>query len=278
VSATRVVDPRARLAWRGALLATVLNFAGSPMELLVARDTLVLPPAPSLLAAGTGVVLFVMLLLRGKHTTRAEAATVFLINTASIAIMLWLDNEHWVTIGPRWAPFQANKLGAITVGLLTPEISVGVISIAAYAGAAVVQWLTWDPAQRAVLARGEPMPTLIFAAFGVVLLVFSTRRYAVERHLVEQAEASAAMETLARTLLAVRDFANTPLQTIESAASLVRMRHPEATVELQRIERALDRMRELNGLLSQHESHLRWTKEDESFDAVERLRREGEPV
>ncbi len=269
------IDPRARLAWRGALLAAVLNLAGSPMELLVAHDSINLPPWPSLCASATGLVLIGYLLWTRHRPTRAAAAAAFTINTAAIVIMLWLDNKYWITIGPRWAPFQANKLGAITVGLLTPEIAVGVLSIAAYAGAAVVQWLTWDAAQRAVMARGEPVPTLIFALFGLVLLIFATRRYAVERQLVEEQKHAAALEELARTLLAVRDFCNTPLQTIESATAVARMRHPDAATDLARIERALVRLHELNKLLSQHEAHIRWGKEDESFDAVERLRRNG---
>ena len=212
------------------------------------------------------------LLWQRKQPTRSAAAVVFTINTLAIVTMLWLDNEHWVTIGPRWAPFQANKLGAITVGLLTPEIAVGVVNIAFYAGAAVLQWLLWAAPERAVLARGEPVPTCIFAAFGVVLLIFAARRYDLERRLVEQMHEAAATEELARTLLAVRDFANTPLQTIASATALASLRHPDVAVELQRIERALGRMQELNRLLSQHETHIRWRKEDESFDAVERLR------
>ncbi|HEY2745881.1 MAG TPA: hypothetical protein VGL86_14695 [Polyangia bacterium] len=272
---TDPIDPRARLAWRGALLAAALNVCGSPLELVVAHNVVDLPAAPPLCAAATGLILIAWLLWTRDRPTRAGAAAAFTINTASIVIMLWLDNSHWVTIGPRWAPFQASKLGAITVGLLTPEVAVGVLSIAAYAGSAVVQWLTWNAAERAVLARGEPVPTLIFAAFGLVLLVFAARRYDVERMLVEEQKHAAALEQLARTLLAVRDFCNTPLQTIESATAVTRMHHPAAAADLERIERALGRLHELNEILSQHEQHLRWGKEDESFDALERLRRNG---
>jgi len=267
------VDLRARLAWRGALLAAILNAVGAPLELLVARDTLDLPATAPLTSAAIGVVLAAILWWRRDRTTRLEAAVLFSINTAAIVVMLWIDNTHWVTLGPRWAPFQANKLGAITVGLLTPEIAVGVASIVAYAGSAILQWWLWGPAERAVLARGEPIPTCIFAAFGLVLLVFAARRYALERRLVAEAKEAAALEELARTLLAVRDFANTPLQTIASATALARLRHPDVSVELVRIERALKRMQELNSLLARHEGHIRWRKEDESFDAVERLRR-----
>ena len=70
-----------------------------------------------------------------------------------------------------------------------------------------------------------------------------------------EAQEAAALEDLARTLLAVRDFANTPLQTIASATALARpappRRQPSSCV---RIERALSRMQELNSLLARHET------------------------
>src|SRR5262249_10892574 len=90
---------------------------------------------------------------------------------------------------------------------------------------------------------------------------------------IEQEHEAAALEKLARTLLAVRDFANTPLQTIEAATALARKQHPEVGEQLGTIERALARMRELNRVLSGHEAHVRWQPGDESFDALERLTR-----
>ena len=159
----------------------------------------------------------------------------------------------------------------LTVALLTPEIAVGLASIAAYAGSAIVQWMLFAPSLRATLARGEPMATCIFAGFAVVILVVSARRFALERRIVEQQHEAAALEELARAFLAVRDFANTPLQTIESATAVARMLHPEARTQLEQIQRALDKLRTLNQLLSRHEEHLRWHKGDESFDATSRL-------
>jgi hypothetical protein len=264
-------DPRARLAWRGALLAAALNAVGSPLELVVARGVVAVPRWAPLGAGAVGVVMIVLLLLQRHRPTRGGAAAAFLVNTASIVAMLCFCNARWATLGAHWAPFQANKLGALTVALLTPELAVGVVSIAAYAGAAVIQFALLEPSLRASLARGEPMVTCIFAAFGVVMLVMSARRFALERRIVEQQREAAALEELARAFLAVRDFANTPLQTIESAAAVARMLHPEARPQLDQIERALARLRKLNQLLSRHEAHVRWREGDESFDAATQL-------
>lgn len=266
-----VDSTHARIAWRGALLAAVLNAVGSPLELVLARDVPGMPLWPPLAAAAIGLVL-IAFLVHGRHRpTRAGAAIAFLTNTATVVAMLCIDNAHWATLGAHWAPFQAQKLGALTVGLLTPEIAVGIISILAYAATAVVQWALFAPSVRAELARGEPMVTCIFALFGIAILIVGTRRYAIERRLVEKQREAAALEQLARALMAVRDFANTPLQTIESATALARMLHPDAAAQLERIERALERLRGLNQILSRHEAHIHWEPGDESFDAVDRL-------
>ena len=73
----------------------------------------------------------------------------------------------------------------------------------------------------------------------------------------------------------MRDSADAPLQTIEAQTAVARLHHADAATNLARIERALRRLHELDGLLSKHEAHVRWRKEDESFDAVERLRGDG---
>ena len=261
----------ARIAWRGSLVAALLNAAGSPLELVVARGLPAMPRWPSLTAGAIGVALAGWLYARRRHPTRVGAAATMLINTAAVVTMLWLDARFWATLGPRWAPFQANKLGALTIGLLTPEIPVGLVCIAGYAGAAVAQWALFAPSVRAQLAQGEPVTTCIFAAFGVIILVVGARRYALERRLLAQQHEVAEMERLARTMLAVRDYANTPLQTIETATALARLQPPAADVQLSRIERALERLRGLNRILSRHEAHVRWRPGDESFDPVERL-------
>jgi hypothetical protein len=267
---------RARLAWRGSLLAAVLNAFGSPFELIVARDVPDMPRWPPLAASAVGLVVLVYLVRGRARPTRAGAAITMLVNTAAVVALLVISNQHWAALGAHWAPFQANKLGALTIGLLTPEIPVGIACIVAYAGAAVVQFLLFAPALREQLTRGEPLVTCIFAIFGIIILIVGTRRYALERRLLEQEHEAAALQKLARALLAVRDFANTPLQTIEAATTLARLQHPEAAKQLEHIDRALDRLRGLNRVLAHHENHLRWQPGDESFDALEELTGPGD--
>ena len=87
---------------------------------------------------------------------------------------------------------------------------------------------------------------------------------------------AAALEQLARQLLAVRDFANTPLQTIETATALARLQPPDTETQLQRIdfERALDRLRVLTPLVVAGGVHPGWRPGP--FDAVEKLAGDGD--
>jgi hypothetical protein len=105
---------------------------------------------------------------------------------------------------------------------------------------------------------------MIYAIFGIVLLVQSHRRFLRERRMAHAQAEAAALERLARDFLAVRDFANTPLQTIDSTTALLALRHPELAGELKPIERALARLREMNGLLARHDSALKWDKATEA--------------
>jgi hypothetical protein len=77
---------------------------------------------------------------------------------------------------------------------------------------------------------------------------------------------SIATQRLARTFLALRDFTNTPLQTIELAAKVVRARCPEMTPTLDRIDRSIDRLYRLNHAFSVYESQIEWTDKDVSPD------------
>jgi hypothetical protein len=86
------------------------------------------------------------------------------------------------------------------------------------------------------------------------------------------------IEELARMSLAVRDLANTPLQTLELTLELLRRSDADPTI-VERLSRSLQRLRRLNELLASYEQDVVWTARQESFDAVRVLeRREAEPV
>lgn len=261
---------RARVALRGALVAAVLSALGWPLDMLISAQlphariwpSAVIAAASALLGAGLG-------LFRARITVRG-ASLAFLANSMLVAIGLWFSNEQYAAEASRWVPFQANKLGVLTVGLLTPELSVGLLSIAAYSLSAVVQWHLFGSEVHARAAVGEPVAMLAYTLFGAGVLIQTSRRFRMEQDLLRMQHEAASLERLARTLLAVRDYANTPLQTLVMTTELLSAKHPELAAELGLQERALRRLRRLSTLFAPFESQVRWTKSDASLD-LERM-------
>jgi hypothetical protein len=101
-----------------------------------------------------------------------------------------------------------------------------------------------------------------------VLLAYRLRGVTIEREMLRlQAEAAAAEEQ-ARTFVRLRDYANTPIQTIAFKVELIRVRHPELKADLGCLQRAVERLMVLSRALNRYESGHQWSPGDESLDAA----------
>lgn len=258
---------RARTAWRNAVVGVVFTLIGMPIELLIVRAIPQVPTWPPLIAMGIGVVLLGVLLAFRRRPPAWLGHVVFLINVASTLGAVWIVDNGFASSGRTWTPFQEYKLGMVTVAVIAPEAWVGVVSIAAYAAASIVQLAMFPASVITHLTLGEPWATVAFATFAFVLLWYRLSRAAVELEHAITRQKLASTEHLAKILLAVRDLANTPLQTIAFAAETAREMHPDVGPVMDRVERALDRLRILDERLREHDSALTWTDGDESFDA-----------
>ena len=260
-------DLEARHAWRGALVAAALNAVGMPFDYFLARNVPNMPFYPSALSALVAVSLIVLLLIRRRRATVRLGSAVFLINTLVSLVALWITSGYWATT-QAWTPFQANKLGALAVPLIAPELRVGLVSIAGFAGTAIAKFYVLDPEIQRRLPIGEPWFVLIFAMFGAVLLVYRLRGLAFERDVLRlQAEAAVSAE-VARGFLRLRDYANTPIQTIVFATALLRRRNPDLEPILLHINRATARLMELSRALKSYESMNNWNPGDRPSDRV----------
>jgi hypothetical protein len=91
---------------------------------------------------------------------------------------------------------------------------------------------------------------------------------ALERNMLRaQAEAMAAGQ-LARTFLRVRNFTNTPIQTIAFTTELLRAKDHDLKPILDRLERAVNKLTECSRLLSSYENAHTWSRGDESLEAT----------
>jgi len=261
-------DLAIRHAWRGAFVAAALNALGMSVDFVLARDIPKVSIYPFAMSALVGIGLVVFLLIRRQQATVRLGSVVFLLNTVAILVALWITSGYWATTGRTWTPFQANKLGALAVAMLAPQLGVGLASIAGFAATAIGKFYFLDPEIQRGFPVGEPWFILIYALFGAVLLIYRLRGMALEREMLRvQAEAAAA-ERLARTFLRLRDYTNTPIQTIAFTTELLRAKNHDLKPILDRLERAVNKLTELGHALNSYENAHKWSPGDESLAAM----------
>jgi len=261
-------DLAARHAWRGAFAAAVLNAAGMSADFLLARAVPTMPIYPYAMSVLVGIGLIVFLLIRRPRATVRLGSAVFLVNMVAMLVALWITSGYWATTGRAWTPFQANKLGALAVSVLAPQLGVGLVSIAGFAAMAIGKFYFLDPEIQRGFPVGEPWLILIYALFAGVLLIYRLRGLALEREMLRiQAEAAAA-EQLARTFLRVSDYSNTPIQTIAFTTELLRAKTHDLKPTLDRLDRAVEKLTELSHALTRYEDAHKWSPGDESLDAT----------
>jgi hypothetical protein len=276
-----------RHVWQGTLISALLNTFGCSLDGMLGSSIAGMPLWPSVASGGVGLGIAVFIRfaepcrLAGSCRPWGSRGTglgsvLFVLNNAAIVTALWITSGIYAVSEADWVPFQANKLGALAVPLLAPERWAGLASIAAFVGTAVLRFYLFDPAIRQHIAFGEPWAVLIYGAFGVALLFYRLRGLARERDLVRAQVESAGARKLARLLLAVRDLSNTPLQVIAISSAMLRTGHPDPRGSLDRLDRAIDELHALNGVLKSYESHLEWRPGDEAFDPTAVLRDQAE--
>jgi hypothetical protein len=238
------------------------------VDFVLARDIPTTQIYPFAMSALVGIGLIVFLLIRREQATVRLGSVVFLVNTAAILVALWITSGYWASAGRAWTPFQANKLGALAVALLAPQFGVGLVSIAGFAATAIAKSYYLDPEIRRGFPVGEPWFILIYALFAGVLLIYRLRGLALEREMLRaQAEAAAAAQ-LARTFARLRDYTNTPIQTIVFGTELLRAKNHDLEPMLDRLERAVEKLTELSHALSSYENAHKWSPGEESLDAT----------
>jgi len=173
-----------------------------------------------------------------------------------------------------WIPFHGPKLAVLGVALLAPSLWLGCTLIALFAVETGVLAVLFNVAGRSDVVSGEPWITLVYALIALGLLIDRVRRQRTEEAAVRAQARADEMARLARVALAVRDLANTPLQTLHSNVVLLR-RHPDDERAMARINRAILRLSELNRVLARWDVSARWERGDESFDPLEVLTREA---
>ena len=153
---------------------------------------------------------------------------------AYVAVMLphlvtfWLAQMFDHGTGTLVEPLMPHHTTFIAIALLPPSnVRWGMALVATFAAHGVALWATLvDTAAPSVLGR-EPWSTLIVGGIAIGILWSRGRRRDLELRLVVVEARADVLDRLNRVLLALRDRANTPLQTLEVAISLIEA-HPLA--------------------------------------------------
>ncbi len=237
-------------------------------------DTRVGPPQTArLVAIAVCAVLWLWALARKPRPSLAFGAAMFLALNVTITFALTISAHRLASTGLDWVPFRARQLGAMTIALLAPSPTwVGVVAIVGVIGSAVVQYELFSPEVQATLPYGDPWSSIFFGTFALVLLVYRRRADAKERELVRAQTEAESYQRYARAMLALRDLANTPLQTLTNIVELLRSRTSERDETVERLARTVGRLTELERATRPFEDELEWQPGDEAWDPREILR------
>jgi hypothetical protein len=184
----------------------------------------------------------------------------------------WRTTAQLAASGRSFEPFTTFKTVALVVALAAPwRKPLAVASTAAAGALAVAQYYASSEAARAAMPFAEPWLTGLVAGTCAILCFYRIHASDLARRAHRAQAEAASFEGFARLCVSVRHLANTPLQTIEAQVAILRAARQVGELELERLERALDRLRRVSRLLAGFEGHLRWQHGEESLDAEELL-------
>jgi hypothetical protein len=248
-----------RDAWLAATVAALFTAIGMLLEIAIVKSAPGVSAKPAGIGAFVALLLLLVLFLRRKTPSVRWASVVYLINTACVTTVLLLTNLQFALSERNWVPFQAMKLGCLIAAMVAPGFWVGLISILAYFFSALLQFEIFFPLEIKVQAAdAEPWPLLAFALAAVFALVYRFRRVELEQEIARIQAQSFGIKQLANAFLNIRDLMNTPLQVIELSIELLRKSNDADNQVIDRIEHSMQRLREINSVLVQHEKQIEW--------------------
>ncbi|MBS2029310.1 MAG: hypothetical protein JST54_15520 [Deltaproteobacteria bacterium] len=266
-----------QLAWQSAVASVALTMVGLPLDFFLSRRVDGMPVAPYVVTFGFALLLLALLFVERGSLPVAALHALFLANNIAVAGVLWLTRPTYAEAQRLWLPFEPYRLSVLAIALLAPpRLWVGASTIALFVGSGVLRFFTLDPDVQARLSPAAPVALCAFGVFSVVLLINRLRSRALAEALAASRAKTAVLEGVTRRFLAIRDLANSPLQTLEATMVLL-ANVPGAEVHAQRMARALERLRAWNALLQESPSAEAWDRERESFDAAKVLGKPAPP-
>jgi hypothetical protein len=266
-------DAEARATWRSAvIIATLaavaplysyLNFPSIHLPLRIARV--------ATLAWEAGLIA-ILLLQRAKPRLEVARVVFGLAAVPLLPMFVLIAKERTIRGLPLELFIRENLTSLIFAVASPPSATICLAVIAACTGQAFLSyWLGGYPISTETLQL-EPWTTVLYGILAVALALFRSHRQRREVRLIVENERAGALRRMVRSYLAVRDFVNTPLQTLRAGVSLLAARHPEERALTDSLERSVDRLRELNQVLATDSTTVELRAGEESFDPIAVLR------
>lgn len=259
-------------AWQASFTLAIVSLVAGVVAGVVAYRLFGAVPWHDAQAGVTAALAIALLLPRGARR-RSYYLAIFAALTASQLAMV---TGNQLLPGSAWPfpPLIGHKLLLFGVAILAVSTRLGLALIALIAASAVAL-----ASLLPVPPRFELSTTLAISLGAVALLLHRARARRLERDSLARDRARATAHHMAGTLLALRDLANTPLQTLQLSSELLSRRYPDDPT-CQAMQRALDQLGRLNDLLATEEERLglegggrEWSDGGASFDAERELER-----
>jgi hypothetical protein len=257
-------------AWRSAAWSSAIDVIVGGLALLAIGVSSRMPIWFIAQFAAVGALVMAVLMI-WKHAPRAACLALLSLNFASGLLAAWAGADAQARLGDVSELYHSVEVSMLMIAILTPSAPLGAAWIAAFALLPIVETRTWPAEIVRQLPTGEPWLTTAFGVAATGILLYGRRGVRLARELSEAKGERLAAERLARMALSVRDLANTPLQTLTSGLSLLRMGQAPVAAVLDSMERALAKLSVLRRALGPFEQHLEWRPNDESFDSLSRI-------
>jgi hypothetical protein len=184
-----------------------------------------------------------------------------ILNASGMAA-LWINNQQLAATGVTFQTFTGFKLMAIVGALILPaDLVIAIPSLVVGAVLPAIEWATWPAEWRAHSILSEPLGTVFIGLFAIVLYAHRVRGQVLQRRLYDSESKRVIIQEVARIALAMKDLSNTPLQTLTAGLAVLRGRDG-ATEQVDRLQRAVSQLSELNHLLEPYLSKVDWSPDD----------------
>ncbi|WPU64983.1 hypothetical protein [Peredibacter starrii] len=202
----------------------------------------------------------VIAFLARKKWTINLALALFILIYGPYYFLTWHQHVIYITHSLAFSPFTAIKLHFFALAFLVPgPFWVNLLLMIIFGIEAIVMWTHFDiPNLQMVILGFEPTSTMLFGIVSLFLLFFRYRDEKIIRELsIKHAEAEA-YEKVAKIFLNIRDRTNTPIQTLKIATFILSKRLPPDDEMISIMEKSIAKLTDLNEILNQTESHVRW--------------------